>query len=115
MMVTAKQSSACGCMHPWQHAAQKPANDCVRMLAKGFAKMTHHDNGQRLSKREMECISWVAKGKSSWDIGMILGISENTVNFHIKKVNIKLSSSNRTVSAIKAVVLGIIDFRNDRN
>lgn len=70
--------------------------------------MTHHNKVQKLSKREKECISWVAKGKSSWDIGAILGISENTVNFHIKKVNSKLRASNRTVAAVKATVLGII-------
>ncbi|WEX79304.1 LuxR family transcriptional regulator (plasmid) [Sinorhizobium numidicum] len=43
-----------------------------------------------LSLREQECIPWAARGKSSWDIGVILGISEHTVNFHIKKVLRKL-------------------------
>ncbi|WP_456752824.1 LuxR C-terminal-related transcriptional regulator [Bradyrhizobium sp. USDA 4461] len=32
---------------------------------------------------------WVAEGKSSWEIGMILEISENTVNFHIRKCDTK--------------------------
>lgn len=74
-----------------------------------FVEAHQIDKFQHLSNREMECISWVAKGKSSWDIGAILGISENTVNFHIKKVNRKLDASNRTVAAIKAAILGIID------
>ncbi|MQW89082.1 LuxR family transcriptional regulator [Sinorhizobium saheli] len=62
-----------------------------------------------LSSREKECVLWVARGKSSWDIGVIMRISENTVNFHIKNVMRKLETSSRTVAAIKAITLGIID------
>ncbi|MBP2236135.1 LuxR family quorum-sensing system transcriptional regulator CciR [Sinorhizobium kostiense] len=62
-----------------------------------------------LSLREQECLLWAARGKSSWDIGVILGISENTVNFHMKKVLRKLDVTSRTVAAIKAATLGIIE------
>ncbi|WP_312033094.1 LuxR family transcriptional regulator [Ensifer sesbaniae] len=62
-----------------------------------------------LSLREKECVLWVARGKSSWDIGVIMMISENTVNFHIKNVMRKLGTSSRTVAAIKAIRLGIIE------
>ena len=67
------------------------------------------DDLPSLSQREKECIEWVAKGKSSWDIGVILGISDNTVNFHVKNVLRKLKTSSRTVAALKAVRFGIID------
>ncbi|MER8457719.1 LuxR family transcriptional regulator [Mesorhizobium sp. M1300] len=62
-----------------------------------------------LSTRERECILWTARGKSSWEIGKILGISVNTVNFHIKNVLRKLETSSRTVAAIKAANFGIIE------
>ncbi|RDJ01924.1 helix-turn-helix transcriptional regulator [Rhizobium grahamii] len=62
-----------------------------------------------LSLRERECLLWVARGKSSWGIGVILGISENTVNFHIKNVMRKLEVTSRTVAAMKAVEFGIIE------
>ncbi|WFU06691.1 LuxR family transcriptional regulator (plasmid) [Rhizobium sp. CB3171] len=62
-----------------------------------------------LSLREKECILWVARGKSSWDIGIIMNISENTVNFHIKNVMRKLDAASRTVAAIKAINLGFIE------
>ncbi|WP_244441851.1 helix-turn-helix domain-containing protein [Rhizobium grahamii] len=52
---------------------------------------------------------WVARGKSSWGISIILGISENTVNFHIKNAMRKFDVSSRTVAAIKAVDFGIIE------
>ncbi|MER9329757.1 LuxR family transcriptional regulator [Mesorhizobium sp. M0488] len=62
-----------------------------------------------LSHREKECILWAARGKTSWEIGEILGISANTVNFHIKNVTRKLDAASRTVAAIKALEFGIIE------
>lgn len=62
-----------------------------------------------LSLREKECILWTAKGKSSWEIGVILGVSRNTVNFHIKNVMKKLGVNSRTVAALKAAHCGIIE------
>jgi DNA-binding CsgD family transcriptional regulator/TolB-like protein len=61
-----------------------------------------------LSSRERACLGWAAQGKSSWDIGAILAISENTVNFHIKNAMRKLETTSRTVAAIKAMQLGLI-------
>lgn len=62
-----------------------------------------------LSPREKECILWTAKGKSSWEIGQIIGISVNTVNFHIKNVMRKTDTVSRTTAAIKALQFGIIE------
>ena len=62
-----------------------------------------------LSDREKACLSWTALGKSSWEIGRILSISENTVVFHIKNAMKKLGTNNRTVAAVKAVQLGLIE------
>jgi LuxR family transcriptional regulator, activator of conjugal transfer of Ti plasmids len=56
-----------------------------------------------LSEREKACLSWTALGKSSWEIGQILHISENTVIFHIENAMKKLRTSSR-----KAIQLGLI-------
>lgn len=61
-----------------------------------------------LSERELDCIRWVAEGKSSWEIGMILHISENTVNFHLKNAMRKLGATSRIQAAIMAVRLNLI-------
>ncbi|WFU39894.1 LuxR family transcriptional regulator [Bradyrhizobium sp. CB82] len=63
-----------------------------------------------LSEREKDCLRWVAEGKSSWEIGKILNVSENTVNFHVKNAIRKLGSSNRTQGLVKAIRLGLIEF-----
>lgn len=47
-------------------------------------------NGVRLSPRERECLTWVAKGKSAWAIGEILGISRRTASFHLDNARAKL-------------------------
>jgi DNA-binding CsgD family transcriptional regulator len=62
-----------------------------------------------LSARERDCLRWTAEGKSSWDIGMILNISDNTVTFHIKKAMRKLNTTSRTVAVVKAIRLNLID------
>ncbi|WP_258120223.1 LuxR family transcriptional regulator [Mesorhizobium onobrychidis] len=74
-----------------------------------FANSSGAEEPTSLSQREKECISWVARGKSSWETGKILEISDNTVNFHIKNVMRKLDVSSRTLAAIKAISAGIIE------
>lgn len=61
-----------------------------------------------LSQRELDCLRWVAEGKSSWEIGRILQISENTVNFHLKNAMRKLGATSRIQAAIVAIRLNLI-------
>lgn len=67
-------------------------------------------NSIALSQREKEVLDWVKQGKSSWDISVILGISESTVNFHIYNIMQKLGTINRSQSVAVAARLGLIDF-----
>lgn len=57
----------------------------------------------RLTQREAEILTWAAHGKSAWDTGQILSISENTVRFHLKQIRHKLNSSSLTHSVAIAV------------
>jgi len=43
-----------------------------------------------LSRRESECLSWAAKGKSAWEIGRILNVSRRTAAFHLDNAKMKL-------------------------
>lgn len=61
-----------------------------------------------LSPREYECLSWVAQGKSTWDISQIIGIAEATVQFHIRNVMRKLGVNSRVAAVFKAARLGVI-------
>ncbi|GJE59365.1 response regulator transcription factor [Methylobacterium trifolii] len=64
--------------------------------------------GVRLTEREREIVTWVARGKSSADIAAIVGISERTVNFHVDRVMRKLAVSTRMQAAIACIRLGLI-------
>ncbi|UWU75669.1 LuxR family transcriptional regulator [Bradyrhizobium huanghuaihaiense] len=61
-----------------------------------------------LSQREINCLRWVGEGKSSWEIGRILDISENTVNFHIKNAMRKLDATSRIQAVIIAIRLNLL-------
>jgi LuxR family quorum sensing-dependent transcriptional regulator len=50
----------------------------------------------QLSPREREVLTWVADGKSAWEIGMILNISKRTADEHVKTAARKLGVRNRS-------------------
>jgi DNA-binding response OmpR family regulator len=52
-----------------------------------------------LTPREAEVLFWVVKGKTSRDIGEILGTSPRTVNKHLEHVFEKLGVETRTAAA----------------
>ena len=62
----------------------------------------------RLTAREREILCWAAEGKTNWDIGMILGISERTVKFHFSNIFLKLSVQNRPQAVVMGIKLGHI-------
>lgn len=60
-------------------------------------------NIETLTPREIECLSWTAKGKTSWATSRILDVSENTVIFHLRNAIKKLEVNNRSHAVAKAV------------
>lgn len=61
-----------------------------------------------LTRRERECLQWAAHGKSAWETGVILHISEATVRFHLSNSFTKLGAQNRISAIVRAVRWGII-------
>ncbi|PNE56898.1 LuxR family transcriptional regulator [Paraburkholderia fungorum] len=61
-----------------------------------------------LTPRQLECLTWVARGKTSAEIGEILGRSRYTVDYHIDLAMEALNIRSRTAAAVHATVLGII-------
>ncbi|RWP97601.1 autoinducer binding domain-containing protein [Mesorhizobium sp.] len=79
------------------------------LMVTKFDTTTASERVHNLSPREIQCIDLVSQGKSSWEIGIILEISRYTVDFHLKNVMRKLDSTSRTLAAVKASKLGIIE------
>lgn len=65
-------------------------------------------NGSSLSMREKEVLKWLKMGKISWDISIILGITERTVNFHITNIMNKLDAMTRTQAVAISIEKGLI-------
>lgn len=66
------------------------------------------DEAARLSPREREVLQWIAAGKTDWEVGRILRISERAVKFHAAGARRKLGAANRTHAVAIAVHSGVI-------
>lgn len=66
------------------------------------------NNLKHLSARERDVLIWVLEGKSNNEIAKIIGISENTVKYHIKQACSRLGLKSRIQVAVKALVCGLL-------
>jgi LuxR family quorum sensing-dependent transcriptional regulator len=66
------------------------------------------ETSAKLSPRERETLQWAAEGKTDWEIGEIMGISEHGVDSHLRCVRTKLRTRNRAQSVAEGFRLGII-------
>jgi len=57
----------------------------------------------QLSRRELECVKWTAQGKTAWEIGQILALSERTVEKYLTHSMRKLGAVNRTHAVAIAI------------
>ena len=56
-----------------------------------------------ISARELDCLKWIAAGKTAWEASVILGITERTVRFHLNGAREKLNCLTTTQAVAKAV------------
>ena len=56
-----------------------------------------------LTIRELEVLTWVARGKSAWEVGEILHIAKRTVDEHVQTAVRKMGAVNRTHAVAMAV------------
>jgi transcriptional regulator EpsA len=73
------------------------------------SQQTHDLSGVRITEREREVLRWVAAGKSNWEIGKILSISEFTAKNHVQSLLKKLSVTGRAQAVTTAFFCGLIN------
>jgi DNA-binding CsgD family transcriptional regulator len=76
-----------------------------------FPERTRAKRAGPLTKREREVLTWVAQGKSAWEIGAILDITKRTVDEHAASAYRKLGAVNRAQAVAIAVRDRIISGR----
>lgn len=62
----------------------------------------------RLTRREGEILRWLAAGKSTGEISVILSISEHGVVYHVRNLLHKFATRTRGQTVIKAMSLGML-------
>ncbi len=62
-----------------------------------------------LNDREIEALTWVARGKTSAEVAGLVGLSKRTVDFHLDNARVKLGAATRTEAAIKAAIGKLIE------
>lgn len=77
-------------------------------LYKTNLKLRSESQTFTLTPREREVMKWAAVGKSAWDTGEILHISEQTVKSHISSVLSKLGVCSKTQAVVESIRRGEI-------
>jgi DNA-binding response OmpR family regulator len=76
---------------------------------KAVARTGLWPNTVLLNDREVEVLTWVARGKTSAEIAQIVGLTKRTVDFHTDNARNKLGAATRTEAAIKAATGRLIE------
>lgn len=61
-----------------------------------------------LTPRELEALRWTMDGKTAWEVGTLLGISERTAVMHVNNAMHKLGCISKHQAVLKALRLGLI-------
>lgn len=80
----------------------------------GVARTKRLPRRAELNDRQIQVLTWVARGMTSAEIARKLRLSKRTVDFHINNARIKLRAATRAEAAIKAVADGLIKPEADR-
>jgi DNA-binding response OmpR family regulator len=75
----------------------------------GVARLDLWPKRVDLNDREVETLTWAARGKTSAEIARILGLSKRTIDFHIDNARTKLGAATRVEAAIKAATGRLIE------
>lgn len=93
---------------------------CAALGDTGLTAMYVHDSMSRivaktyqlprapLTRRELECLHWIALHKSNSVIGQLLDITEHGVVAHVRKIMWKLDAQNRYQAVARATAYGLI-------
>ncbi|MEQ1730992.1 MAG: response regulator transcription factor [Vicinamibacterales bacterium] len=84
------------------HAGKSSANAAVE------ARLAARASRPTLTPREIQVLELIAEGMRNRDIGRVLGVTEETVDVHVKNIRAKLDVNDRTAAINVAIKRGII-------
>ncbi|MGB6489672.1 MAG: LuxR family transcriptional regulator [Steroidobacteraceae bacterium] len=63
-----------------------------------------------LTQRERECLTLAALGKTDWEIGHVLRLSEATVHTHVEQAKRRIGVATRMQAVVRALMSGAIAY-----
>ncbi len=81
---------------------------CAYLLSEMADRTGNGNPVDPLSERERECLFWVAEGKTTEEVALIVGVSTNTANRYVAQAIQKLSAANRSKAVATAIRRGIL-------
>jgi len=87
------------------HAGERP------VLPEVQARLAERASMPTLTSREVEVLQLISQGLRNKEVGAMLGITEGTVQIHVKNIFAKLSVNDRTAAVQVAVRRGLIHMR----
>ena len=87
------------------HAGERP------VLPEVQARLAERASMPTLTAREIEVLQLISQGLRNKEVGAMLGITEGTVQIHVKNIFAKLSVNDRTGAVQVAVRRGLIQMR----
>lgn len=70
---------------------------------------SEHCDTPYLTPREREVLCWYGQHKTSWEIGIILGCAETTINFHFANIRGKFAVGSRRAAWHLAQTRGLLN------
>lgn len=110
--VPGNPSASCSFAVRTGHGLPVKRLDCAELIgihalraARRLRKPTPHGRRPRLSRRQVQCLKLVARGKTDWEIAHVLGLSIHTAHQYVKAAR----AAYDTISRTQLVVYGLRD------
>ncbi len=87
------------------HAGERPVMPMVE------ARLKERAASPTLTSREIEVLQLISEGLRNKEVGAMLGITEGTVQIHVKNIFGKLNVNDRTAAVQVAVRRGLVQMR----
>jgi LuxR family transcriptional regulator, quorum-sensing system regulator CciR len=95
------------------HAAQLIGTfgfEAARRLRRKATSSAKRDKVPVLTRRQLDCVTLIAQGKSDWEAAEILGLAPDTVHEHIETARRRYRVAKRTQLVVRALFDGQMPF-----
>lgn len=85
----------------------------ARKMMAYFTEDESPERAMKLSERETEILTLIAKGLKRNEVAELLGLSPNTIAAHLKRIYNKLNVSTRAEATLEALRLGLVNVTSE--